>query len=106
MGQTSKFNRLGLEEQNNYLVKLNDRIKQITKPYKLLNVLLLVDTILKTNTEIDLPKITYPNLRLDNSKEHTILINIVNYYHRYIHWSNLNRYNKYTLNAEEDLYEA
>jgi hypothetical protein len=33
-------------------------------------------------------------------------MNIVNYYHRFIHLSNANRYNKYTLNAEEELEEA
>ena len=33
-------------------------------------------------------------------------MNILNYYHRFIHLSNVNRYNKYTLNAEEELEEA
>jgi hypothetical protein len=47
------------------MIKLNDRIKQITKPFKLLTALLLVDTILKTNTEIALPNLTFPNLKHD-----------------------------------------
>ena len=34
------------------------------------------------------------------------MTNIVNYYHRFIHYNSQNRYNKYTLNAEEELEEA
>jgi len=81
------------------MLKLTDRIKQITKPYKLLTVLCLIDNILKTNTEVDLPPLTFPSLKQDTSKEHIILVNIINYYHRFMHLSYINRYNKFTLNA-------
>lgn len=63
MNQVSQFNRWNHNEQNQYMVKLNDRSKQITKPYKLLTVLLLIDNIIKTNTEIDLPPMSFPSLK-------------------------------------------
>ena len=63
LNQVSQFNRWDLNEQSLYMVKLNDRTKQITKPYKLLTVLLLIDNILKTNTEVELPQLTFPSLK-------------------------------------------
>jgi hypothetical protein len=52
-------------DQTIYMVKLTDRIKQITKPYKLLTVLLLIDTILKTNSELEMPRLVFSALKHD-----------------------------------------
>lgn len=48
--------------------KLSERIRQITKPYKLLTVMLFIDTLMKSNSKIALPAIEYPNLILNKSK--------------------------------------
>lgn len=68
--------------------------------------MLLVDTLLKQNEHISLPIIEYPGLRLNDSKEHVILTNIAKYYEYFLKMNEANKYNRETLNAEQELEEA
>ncbi len=90
---------LAPHEQMNYMIKLKDRIKQITKPYKLLSVLLLIDVILQQNDKLKLPHLEFSSLKENMSKEYVIMLNLVKYYHYFLQTNNSNMYNKYTLNA-------
>ena len=49
MAKTSEFNRLEKNDKDIYMDKLMSRVKKITKPRKLLSVLLLLDHFMKTN---------------------------------------------------------
>jgi hypothetical protein len=65
MGKVSEFNRLEVTQQHAYMLKVNDRIKQITKPRKLLAVLLFLDRVMRSNSDFSLPELTFPALKLD-----------------------------------------
>jgi hypothetical protein len=47
-----EFGEMGAEDQSVYLFKLAERMKQITKPYKLLTVMTLIDQITKANPQL------------------------------------------------------
>lgn len=68
--------------------------------------MLLIDTLLQQNHHLSLPKIDYPSLRLTQSKEHVILTNIAKYYDYFLKMNEANKYDRETVNAEEELEEA
>ena len=101
MGKVCEFNRLDAIEQNAFRYKLMERVKKITKPYKLITVLLLVDQLMKTSNNFDLPEFSFLSLRQKDSKECIILMNMLKYYHYFLKLNDMNKYNKYVTNVED-----
>lgn len=106
MGQASIFNRMSAYDQTAYMIKFTQRVKKITKPFKLLTVMLFMDCLVKTNNEFKMPELTYPELKMGSSKEQILLINIVRYFHYFLQVCSASRFNKLTSNPEEELAEA
>jgi hypothetical protein len=83
--------------------KLNERIKQITKPYKALSVLALVDSFMKKGLLTCLPHMEFKEVEENMQVEEVILINIFKYYHYFLKMNNSSCYNRETLNEEDEL---
>ena len=83
--------------------KLNERIKQITKPYKALSVLALVDSFMKRGLLTCLPHMEFNELKENMQVEEVILINIFKYYYYFLKMNNCSYYNRETLNEENEL---
>ena len=84
MAKVSEFNRLDCHEQNAYRYKLMERVKKMTKPNKLLSVLLLLDHMMKTSNSFELPELSFLSLRLKDSKSCIMMANMVQYYHYFL----------------------
>ena len=71
-----------------------------------MSVLLLLDHMMKTSNHFELPELSLLSLRLNDSKECVMMSNMVQYYHYFLKLNEANKYNKFVMNAEEELMEA
>ena len=59
---------MDMGEQAVYMVKLRERVKNITKPYKLLTVLLFFDQLMKSSVDVVYPQVAFLGLKLEDTK--------------------------------------
>lgn len=104
--KAKEFSLQGEAEQVLFMAKLNDRIKQVTSPHKLLAIVHLVGHLMSAVPQIGLPHMEFASLQAKQTKESVALTSILRYYQYFLQLNDRSKYNVETINAEEELSEA